>query len=157
YAANTAGAIAGALLTPFVLLPMLGVREAAVAAAVVNGVLAVVAFALGRRAQRAVGSIAPSPPRARTPSEARGALGMYALAGGLALGYEVVWTQAIVQFTSTRSFAFSVVLATYLAGLVAGSALYATCADRVRDRWGIFGLLIGAAGLAGLLAIGALG
>src|SRR5262249_49407407 len=53
--------------------------------------------------------------------------------------------------------AFSVVLATYLAGLVAGSALYATCADRVRDRWGIFGLLIGAAGLAGLLAIGALG
>ena len=32
-----------------------------------------------------------------------------------------------------------------------------TCADRVRDRWGSFGLLISGAGLASLLAIGALG
>src|SRR5262249_1098801 len=99
----------------------------------------------------------PSLRRPATPSPARVALGLYALAGGIALGYEVVWSQAIVQFTSTRSFAFSIVLATYLAGLAAGSALYATWADRVRDRWGAFGLLIGAAGLAGLLAIGALG
>src|SRR5262249_47562583 len=134
-----------------------GVRGTAIAAAATNVVLAVVAAGLGRGTPRAVAATARSLPSPATPSRARVALGLYALAGGIALGYEVVWTQAILQFTSTRSFAFAVVLATYLAGLVAGSALYATCADRVRDRWGIFGLLIGAGGLAGLLTLGALG
>src|SRR5262249_31338423 len=81
----------------------------------------------------------------------------YALAGGIALGYEVVWSQVIVQFTSTRAFSFSVVLSTYLAGLALGSSLYARHADRVRNPWGAFGLLLSAAGLVGLLATGALG
>ena len=157
YAANTAGAITGALVTPFVLLPLLGVRGTAVAAAAANVALAVAAAALDRGVPRAVAATPASRPRPVSSSEARVALGLYALAGGIALGYEVVWSQAIVQFTSTRSFAFSVVLATYLAGLAAGSALYATWGDRVRDRWGMFGLLIGAAGLAGLLGIGSLG
>ena len=76
-----------------------------------------------------------------------------ALAGGVALGYEVVWSQAIVQFTSTRAFAFAVVLATYLAGLALGSRLFARFADRVRDPWGVFGLLIAAAGGVALLGI----
>src|SRR5262245_10700600 len=155
YAANTAGAITGALLTPFALLPLLGVRGAAFAAAAVNVALALAAVGLDRSVPPV--SASSSPPRPTISSQARVALGLYALAGGIALGYEVVWSQAIVQFTSTRSFAFSVVLATYLAGLAAGSALYAPYADRIRDRWGMFGLLIGAAGLAALLAVGALG
>ena len=82
---------------------------------------------------------------------------LYAVAGGIALGYEVVWSQAMVPFMSTRSFAFSVVLATYLTGLVIGSALYARWADRVRDPWGVFGVLIAAAGLVALLEIAGLG
>ncbi|MFH0352514.1 MAG: spermidine synthase, partial [Chromatiales bacterium] len=57
----------------------------------------------------------------------------------------------------TRSFAFAVVLATYLAGLVVGAALYARSADRVRDPWGVFGFLIAAAGLVALLEIAGLG
>jgi spermidine synthase len=82
---------------------------------------------------------------------------LYAIAGGIALGYEVVWSQAIAQFISTRSFAFSVVLATYLCGLMAGSALVSRRVDRVRDPWGVFGLLIGSAGLVALLQVACLG
>ena len=81
----------------------------------------------------------------------------YAIAGGLALGYEVVWSQSVVQFMSTRSFAFSVMLATYLSGLALGAALFARWADRVRDPWGVFGLLIAAAGLVSLLEVALLG
>jgi spermidine synthase len=58
---------------------------------------------------------------------------------------------------STRSFAFSVMLATYLAGLAVGAALFANLADRVRDPWGMFGLLIAAAGLVALLGMTLLG
>ncbi len=156
YAANTAGAIVGALLTSFVLIPLLGVRGTAFAAAGIN--LAAAAGALGLdRATSPLALAGPVPKLTRLASEARIALMLYAVAGGIALGYEVVWSQVIVPFMSTRSFAFSVVLATYLAGLVIGSALYARWADRVRDPWGVFGVLIAAAGLVALLEIAGLG
>ena len=74
--------------------------------------------------------------RVRFSKDVRLALILYAIAGGIALGYEVVWSQAIVQFVSTRTFAFSIVLATYLGGLVVGSALYARAANCAAILWG---------------------
>ncbi|MCE7761323.1 spermidine synthase [Pseudomonas putida] len=155
YAANTAGAIAGTLLAAFVLLPRLGVTGSACAAACLNLLAALGAWLACRREQglapRADASSAPRSPQARL------SIGLYCIAGGVALGYEVVWSQSMVPFMSTRSYAFAVVLATYLGGLLAGSALYARRADRIRDPWGLFGLLIAIAGLLALLQLAGLG
>jgi predicted membrane-bound spermidine synthase len=155
YAANTAGAIAGTLLAAFVLLPRLGVTGSACAAASLN-LLAALGAWLARRRDAA---LPPPATLSSTPrsAQARLAIGLYCIAGGVALGYEVVWSQSIVPFMSTRAFAFSVVLATYLGGLLAGSALYARRADRIRDPWGLFGLLIAVAGLLALLQLAGLG
>jgi spermidine synthase len=155
YAANTAGAIVGTLATSFVLIPALGVQGSALAAAALNVAAAIFSFALGRRlpASTPVEITAAGEDRHR----ARLALTLYAIAGGIALGYEVVWSQAIVQFISTRSFAFSIVLATYLCGLVIGSTLVSRHADRARDPWSAFALLIVAAGLVAMLEIAFLG
>ncbi|WP_243055233.1 fused MFS/spermidine synthase [Pseudomonas sp. BP01] len=155
YAANTAGGICGTLLAAFVLLPGLGVMGSALAAAGLNlmaalGAWGVRSTALSVRTRPAQGAIPRNP-------QARWAVALYCLAGGVALGYEVVWSQSIVQFMSTRAYAFALVLATYLCGLVAGSALYARRADRLRDPWGMFGLLIAAAGLLALLQVAGLG
>ena len=155
YAANTAGAICGTLLAAFVLLPLLGVTGAACVAAVLN-LLAALGAWLGRAKDERALAPAAAALQPRTP-KVRLAIALYCVAGGVALGYEVVWTQSIVQFMSTRAFAFSVVLATYLTGLVLGSAVYARRADRIRDPWGLFGLLIAAAGLLALLQIAGLG
>jgi predicted membrane-bound spermidine synthase len=155
YAANTAGAILGTLLAAFVLLPQLGVTGAAGVAALLNLLAALGAWVGRAKDERALPTATDTAPT-RSP-RARLALTLYCLAGGVALGYEVVWTQSIVQFMSTRAFAFSVVLATYLTGLVLGSAVYARRADRIRDPWGLFGLLIAAAGLLALLQIAGLG
>jgi spermidine synthase len=170
YAANTAGAIAGTLAASFVLIPSLGVQGSAFAAAVLNAGAALAAM-LVRRARSAAAGMPPhdeasslvdrsNTARGATPASVRSvrlALVLYAIAGGIALGYEVVWSQAIAQFISTRSFAFSVVLATYLCGLMAGSALVSGHVDRVRDPWGVFGMLIASAGLVALLQIACLG
>jgi spermidine synthase len=156
YVANTAGGIAGALLSPFVLLPWLGVHGTAIAAALFNLIAAAIAFALNR-ADAEQTAREKSKGFEQSPSGSHIAFALYALAGGIALGYEVVWSQAMAQFLSTRVFAFSVVLATYLAGLVVGSALYVSFASRLRDKWGIFGLLTAAAGLVALLEIACLG
>ncbi|MDR5781584.1 fused MFS/spermidine synthase [Caballeronia sp. LZ065] len=150
YAANTAGAITGALLPAFLLIPLLGVQGSALAAAGLNAVAALGAMAIARHAPP---SLAADAPNAHSPADAgraRVAVALYAVAGGIALGYEIVWSQAIAQFISTRSFAFSIVLATYLLGLALGSAIAARWVDRVRDPWSAFGVLIGLAGLAAL-------
>jgi spermidine synthase len=156
YAANTAGGIAGALLSSFVLLPWLGVRGSALTAALFNLVAAGVALVVDLRSatEQITGKDIETPDA--QPRGSRTALVLYAIAGGIALGYEVVWSQAMAQFLSTRVFAFSMVLATYLAGLVVGSALYARFSNRVRDAWGVFGLLISAAGVVALLEVAGL-
>jgi predicted membrane-bound spermidine synthase len=151
YAANTAGAVLGALATPLVLVPAFGVRGTGFAAAATNVALALVALLLDRE-------VAP-PPAERAPAEidAPLALGLYAVAGGVALGYEVVWSQAVVQFVNTRAYAFAIVLAVYLTGLVLGSAVWARVADRVRRPWLAFGLLEAGAGMTALACFGLLG
>ncbi|MBM3104250.1 fused MFS/spermidine synthase [Pseudomonas sp. V1] len=155
YAANTAGAICGTLLTAFVLLANFGVTGSALIAAALNLLAAGGAWLYRRRDQLlSVETQRPAMPRT---SAARLAIALYCVAGGVALGYEVVWTQSIVQFMSTRAFAFAVVLATYLTGLVIGSAIYARRADRIRDPWGLFGLLIVLAGLLALVLVAGLG
>jgi len=154
YAANTAGGILGTLATPFLLIPALGVRSTALVAVTLNLLIAALAAAASR-------------PRAPLVTAAnihkslfydkRLALVLYALAGGVALGYEVVWTQSIVQFLSTRAYAFAIVLATYLTGLVLGSGIYSCFADRVRRPWIVFGLLIAGAGASALLTTASIG
>ena len=156
YAANTAGAIVGALASSFLLIPAFGIQGTALAAAAIGGLGAAGAIWLDRSAQPAP----PVEPQAKRPPLANAALVamlFYAVAGGLALGYEVVWSQSAVQLMSTRSFAFSVMLATYLSGLALGAALFARWADRVRNPWGVFGLLIAGAGLVALAEIALLG
>ncbi|TBR36000.1 spermidine synthase [Dyella terrae] len=155
YAANTAGAIAGALLAPFLLLPAFGVRGSALAAAAINLLVALLAIVLDHGARNA--DIVDQPKGERLPRHIRLALILYAVAGGIALGYEVVWSQVIVQFMSTRAFAFAVMLATYLGGLMIGSAIYSRYADRIRDPWGAFGVLIALAGTLALLQLAVLG
>jgi spermidine synthase len=151
YAANTAGAILGALATPFVLIPWLGVLGSSFAAALLNLLVAGVALGLLRaRRCRATGAHANRHP-VWLP------LALYAVAGGVALGYEVVWTHAIVQWTSTRTFSFAIVLSTYLAALTLGSALGARGVARLGDPWGWFGGLIAAAGLVALVEMALLG
>lgn len=154
YAANTAGAIAGTLLAAFVLIATLGVRGSALAAAMLN--LLAAAGALWFQRQRPLPIDAPARHHGDKAPD-RLALWLYSIAGGVALGYEVVWSQSIVQFMSTRTYAFAVVLATYLTGLFLGSALLARRVDRLRDPWGVFGLLIAGAGLVALLEIALLG
>lgn len=158
YAANTCGAILGALLPAFLLIPRFGVQGAALAAASLNLLAAAGAWALDRKAgEPAVPALAASAPALPLSRDARLAVALYAVAGGIALGYEVIWSQMVVPFMSTRAFAFAIVLATYLTGLALGAALYSRVAHRVRNPWAVFGGLIAGAGLVAVLEVALLG
>jgi predicted membrane-bound spermidine synthase len=156
YAANTAGGILGALAASFFLIGRFGMRGSSLAAAFLNLCVAAGAFALVKKMAPHEGT-RPVPENSAPETHQRLALQLYCFAGGIALGYEVVWTQAIVPFMSTRSFAFAVVLATYLLGLVIGSAFYARLADRLDDALGSFAVLLSVAGLLAFLQVVGLG
>ena len=155
YAANTAGAVAGTLATPFVLVPAFGITGTGLFAGAVGLGVAAAALALDRRAAPvAATAVAEAPARSR---DARLALALYAVAGGVALGYEVVWSELLVQFLSTRTYAFAVMLGTYLTGLALGSVLFARFARPGQDPWRVFGLLLAAAGASAILIVAVLG
>jgi spermidine synthase len=142
YGANTLGAVLGTLGTPFVLVPAVGITLSALFAGLVGLAVAAAALALDRSTAPAV---LTSTTLAAAPPGARLALALYAVAGGIALGYEVVWSELLVPFLSTRAHAFAVMLATYLAGLALGSLLFARWSRGGGKPWRAFGLLLGGA------------
>lgn len=73
------------------------------------------------------------------------------------MGYEVIWSELLVQFLSTRAYAFAVMLATYLTGLALGSYLFARSDRRRTDPWRVFGLLIAGAGASAIVIVALLG
>ncbi|HEY7293079.1 MAG TPA: fused MFS/spermidine synthase [Vicinamibacterales bacterium] len=159
YAANTCGAMFGVAASTFYLIPHFGVTGSAIAAAAINAAAGLAALALDKPRAAPVAAT----PKTAKPSKPRdaakdrlAALVLYALAGAIALGYEVVWSQVLVQFMSTRTFAFSVVLITYLGGLALGSALHARQLGR-RDPWITFGVLVGGAGFLALALVASIG
>jgi len=157
YGANTAGAVVGTLATPFVLVPTFGIRGTGFVAAASGLVIALAALALDRRATAVPTSDPTEPRRATRTKDVRLALALYAFAGGVALGYEVVWSELLVQFLSTRTYAFAVMLGTYLTGLALGSFLFARFSRPEHDPWRVFGLLLSTAGGSAILIVAALG
>jgi len=159
YAANTAGAVAGTLATPFALVPAFGITGTGLFAGAVG--LAVAAAAVG--VDRRQDARAPARQRSAEPAadsrsrDARVALALYAAAGGVALGYEVVWSELLVQFLSTRTYAFAVMLGTYLTGLALGSVLFARFTRPRHDPWWAFGLLLAASGACAIGGMTVLG
>jgi spermidine synthase len=152
YAANTMGAVGGTLATPFLLVPAFGILGAGLFACALQLTAAGAALAVDRRTDQ------PRPRAAAQPArDVRLALALYAGAGGVAMGYEVIWSELLVQFLSTRAYAFAVMLATYLAGLALGSYLFARSDRRRTDPWRAFGLLIAGAGASAIVIVALLG
>jgi spermidine synthase len=159
YAANTAGAVVGTLATPFVLVSAFGIEGTGLFAAALGVAVAAAAMVLDRRtlAGREATPLAESASASVDPGDARPALGLYAAAGGVALGYEVVWSELLVQFMSTRSYAFAVMLTTYLSGLALGSYLFSGLGLRERDPWRVLGVLLAGAAISTVAIVALIG
>lgn len=141
YAANTFGAVAGALAVPFLLLPTLGAERsyfAAVAANLCVGVLAILldrsdrgervptADETRRVESRRRGEVREARAKPSKPSASKPAwlLSFAAfLSGALVLALEVLWARMLAQVHENSIYSFAIVLAIFLAGLAVGAAL----------------------------------
>src|SRR4051812_6340298 len=157
YAANTAGAAAGAIAAGFWLLPALGMRATTWIGVALNVGAALGAIALARR--DAVDAVTPEPPRASTreaagsrrllpairprPALACAAAGLSGFAG---LVYEVAFTRLLAAVIGPTTYAFATMAASFICGIALGSAVGTGLARRVREP---------ALWLGGMLIVGA--
>jgi spermidine synthase len=135
YAVNTAGAVLGTVVSGFWLIGWWGLERTFVIAAVVNIVCGVVATLAARRwdqvevvatpdATPAVAEVVPAERIAPALGLAtrRLVLATFAVSGLVTLALEVVWFRQLVLFLESSTYAFTVMLATVLVGITAGSA-----------------------------------
>ena len=155
YSMNTAGAVLGALITAFALLPELGLTRTIWVAAALNGLVFLLAVMLAKRVtpppapkgyslgdEPAPGhAISPPTPEAapavrpRTPIFARMpgvglVLPLMLLAGAVAFFQEVLWARMLSHVLGGSIFAFGVMVASFLAGIALGGGLGAAIARK---------------------------
>jgi spermidine synthase len=133
YGGNTAGAVLGCLAAGFYLLRVYDMPAATYIAAVMNVVVALIAFALARFAPHLRAEVPAVRESAAAGSWA--VLVTIALSGMSALGAEVVWTRQLTLLLGGTTYTFSIILAIFLVGLCLGSGIGSYAArDTVRPK-----------------------
>lgn len=121
YAANTAGAMAGALLTAFLVIPAFGFSATLAVFAAINLGCAALALAGPARGEAAR---APMPQLPALGIGQRRVLALLFATGLLGVGYEVVVVRALAQLFQNTVYSFAAVLVVYLLGTALGAAAY---------------------------------
>jgi spermidine synthase len=163
YSLNTLGAVVGTLSAGFFLILMLGVKETAYVAGVVNLLIAAVVFvvALRFRGRRVTASEPTESEKvadefggaAFSPQAARLALWAIGLSGFCALALEVFWTRSLVFFLDNSTHAFTTILTAFLLGIGIGSFIIARFVDTRRKLLAGLGLIEILIGISAILAI----
>jgi spermidine synthase len=127
YWINTAGAVAGTFAAGFLFLPTIGLRATLGVAVAFNVLAGGLALLFSRRvpAPQSAPATLPAedtPPPAVLPS--RFLLICFAAVGATAMAYEIGWTRLLATQLGSSTYAFTLMLATFLAGIVLGSAAF---------------------------------
>lgn len=141
YALNTLGAVAGALVTTFWSLEHLGIRRTIWVAALLNLVIAGLAWWLSRRwtTERQE----PTPETPEEPQEQRGGAFVPLAAGIVGFAFllmELVWYRMLSPLLGGSSYTFGLILAVALLGIGIGGLLYGAGSQRIRPTLAGFAL-----------------
>src|SRR5262249_33717496 len=130
YALNTFGAAFGTLVAALVFIPELGNLRSTLLIAVLNLAIGFFAILLDRRWSRTsaeepstVAPRHPLPGGEGIPSTDRLILLTLATSGFVSMLYEVAWTRALTAMIGSSTYAFSIMLVTFLVGIALGSSI----------------------------------
>ncbi len=155
YGMNTAGAVAGCLVTQFITIRWLGIAGANLLAVGLNGFIFLLCRMFNPPAEFATADKPPVPSKDEVPISRTASwslLGLFAFSGLVALSTEILWTRILVIPLGSSLYSFALILSAFLFGIAAGSL----SADRFfknHSRIKLFLLLEASLGLMGLLMI----
>ncbi|WP_315784242.1 MULTISPECIES: spermidine synthase [unclassified Bradyrhizobium] len=127
YGANTAGAVAGTLLSTFVLIPSFGFSTTLLCLAAVNAACALAALRLGIPVQI---DARPRGDRPRAAADLRLTGSLFAT-GLLGISFEVLVVRLAAQMMQDTVYSFACLLAAYLLGTAAGGLLWQRVGPRI--------------------------
>lgn len=140
YAVNTLGGILGTFFSGFFLLPALGVRLTTFLAALLNLLIGtIVLVVIKKGGKEKVGLVPGAEFSASTFSGERLSswiLGLVLLAFGLSgfasMIYEIAWSRVLAMILDSSTYAFTIMLTTFLIGIALGSFLMSRTIDRLK-------------------------
>jgi spermidine synthase len=171
YAVNAFGAVAGSLLSGFVLIPQLGLRGAMHAGVAISLGVAVIAWLAQARlpAQRTLpkpggsasagAGAAGAPARDRAPIEIRSRadevvlLAGYGISGMAAMLFQIAWARVLALVIGSSVYAFALLVSAFILGLALGSSAASRFADRLRHPARAFALAELGIGLSALAMV----
>ena len=152
YAANTLGAVSGAAVAGFALIPKIGAaasgRLAAACALALAALVALYVFFSRARIDRALPGTAPVHRAAAPELSRRVAILAYAVSGGVAMSLEVLFSRALAIVNGSSTTSFTLILIVFLSGISLGAAILGRYADRTPDPIALLGKLLLAAAAA---------
>lgn len=156
YSVNTFGALAGCLITGFILIENLGINNAIILAAAINIIIAFIVLNIKTEAEvPAIESAELEQPFAgKHPSRnANLAIIVFAVSGFCALAYEVLWSRMLVYSLISLTYSFTLMLSTILFGIALGSYIFSKIADRNKHLLTTLGLIEAIIGVIVILGI----
>ncbi|MCE9638482.1 MAG: fused MFS/spermidine synthase, partial [Planctomycetes bacterium] len=149
YSMNIVGAVLGAAGTGFVLMESQGVLGATRWAAAVNAVVGIVGWLAFRGVGTSAAATAAPAATASPATRAQRAALVAAFASGfVGLAAQVTWTRLLTFSLQGFTWTFSAILATFLAGLALGGAVFGRMASASKDPARLLGRLQIAVGVA---------
>jgi spermidine synthase len=126
YAINTFGAAVGALVVPFALLPLLGIRASLLACGAANLMIAGVAWAAatGARAVPASDARKAQCGAAASPRGVRGVRAAFFVSGFVGLALEVLWNRFFAIYVGSSIYSYALILSLYLLGVFVGGLVF---------------------------------
>src|SRR5262249_20515472 len=133
YALNTFGAAAGSLLAALVFIPGIGNIRTTLIIATINVAIGLFAVWMSNRAEagavqdarerQATTATMAGEIRSSNPASDRLVLMTLAVSGFVSMMYEVSWTRALSAMIGSSTYAFSIMLVTFLIGIALGSSI----------------------------------
>lgn len=135
YWVNSLGAVTGALVAGFWLIPALGLDLSMDIAAAVNVIVGVSAIALRTRIGEDPTANAHEDPQEKPLGvrAARASLAAITVSGFAALVVEVAWTRLLALVLGSSTYAFALMVATFILGIALGSRLVGSQRFAARD------------------------
>lgn len=163
YGLNTLGAVTGVFLSSFFLIGFLGERITTYIGIAINVSVAIVALYASRKDSESAPYLQNTPDQkldtvaqAASPYSVgirKFVLFVFMLSGFTSLAYEVIWTRQLILFLENSIYAFSAMLAVFLAGVSLGSLAVNRFVDRLENPLMVFGILEVAIGLISVCSL----
>lgn len=162
YSLNTLGAVIGSVAAGFLLLPVFGLNATTLIAATINILLGASVLMVARRLevnsvvsvinsdeissedqtvahsdslvhQSSIDTAKKEPVSGKLSQITIVTMLSFGVSGALAMIYEVAWTRCLLMVIGSTTYAFSVMLCTFLLGIFLGSYLCARVVDKIRS------------------------